>query len=366
MSTSILPFTVNCSVALPPATVSKLTSTFTSFIYRPTPAGSLSSEFTSSELASADIFFTRNTGVPHPTLDDLPKLKLVQLCSAGADKAIASPALKGHVEGVGKHEGREVLLATAAGTHVLSIPNYAVGMVILLLHQLPRQIIGARNEQRWLSEEDCDMDGEAYYARSTAGRTVGLLGYGALGRETARLLKAHGMRVIAANTTGKATPQDGYIIPGTGDKDGSIPEEYFSTKDPKAVEAFLKQSDVLIASLPNTPATKYFLNKEKLAMLPPNAVIVNVGRGTLIPSDDLLEALNTPNQLFGAALDVTDPEPLPASHPLWSHPKCVITPHLSGNTENEMDIAADILVANAKRLAEGKGVVNKVHWERGY
>lgn len=112
-------------------------------------------------------------------------------------------------------------------------------------------------------------------------------GYGSLGRETARLLKAHGMRIIAANTSGKATPQDGYIIPGTGDKDGtfhrmlilqymtdeedwaqypsgSIPEAFYSTKDPKSVKEFLNQCDVLVANLPNTPDTQHFLNKEKL------------------------------------------------------------------------------------------------------
>lgn len=125
-------------------------------------------------------------------------------------------------------------------------------------------------------------------------------------------------------------------------------------------------------------------------MLPKGAVLVNVGRGSLIPSgtsiptrhllpgltkssslflhtttDDLIAVLNTPH-LFGAALDVTDPEPLPAQHPLWSHPKCIITPHLSGNTEGEMEIAADVLMFNVQRMNDGKGVVNEVKWERGY
>lgn len=103
-----------------------------------------------------------------------------------------------------------------------------------------------------------------------------MLGYGALGRETARLLKAHGMRIIAANTSGKKTTDEGYIIPGTGDKEGehrlqvgvlisgSIPEEFFSTKDPKSLDAFLKQTDVLVCSLPGTPRTQYLLDAQKL------------------------------------------------------------------------------------------------------
>jgi phosphoglycerate dehydrogenase-like enzyme len=76
--------------------------------------------------------------------------------------------------------------------------------------------------------------------------------------------------------------------------------------------------------------------------------------------------LDKKDGLFGAALDVTDPEPLPDNHPLWTHPKVVITPHVSGNTEGEMDIACDILVENVRRLDEGQGVVNEVDFGRGY
>ncbi|KAK8849834.1 hypothetical protein IAR55_005170 [Kwoniella newhampshirensis] len=362
---SPLPLTLGCTVPLSSESQEKLKSTFSSFIYKP---ASSEEDFTSDELSSIELFFTGNTGPPIKSLNQVPKLKHVQLASAGADKAIQNPAMQDYVKLVkeGGGEKRELTLSTASGTHVLSIPNYAVGMVICLLHQLPRQIIAARNEKRWLSEKEADLQGETYYARSTFNRTAGLLGYGALGRETARLLKAHGMRVIAANTSGKATPQDGYIIPGTGDKDGSIPEEYFTTKDPISVEKFLNQCDVLVASMPNTPATKEFLNKDRLALLPKHAVIVNVGRGNLIPSDDLIAALDAPDGLFGAALDVTDPEPLPDDHPLYSHPKVIITPHTSGNTEGEMDIAADIAVENGKRLSEGKAVLNGVEFERGY
>ncbi|WWD20463.1 hypothetical protein CI109_104939 [Kwoniella shandongensis] len=365
---SSLPLTLGCTVALSPESQEKLKSTFSSVIYKP---ASSKEEFTSDELSKIEIFFTRNTGPPAEvkSLDQVPKLKHVQLASAGADKAIQHPIMQEHAKlqkDQGKDQTGQLTLSTASGTHVLSIPNYAVGMVICLLHQLPRQIIAARNEKRWLSETEADADGEVYYARSTFNRTAGFLGYGALGRETARLLKAHGMRIVAANTSGKASPQDGYIIPGTGDKEGSLPDEYYSTKDPKSVEKFLNQCDVLVASLPNTPATKGFLNKDRLALLPPQAVIVNVGRGNAIPSDDLIAALDKPNGLFGAALDVTDPEPLPDNHPLFSHPKVIITPHVSGNTEGEMDIAADIVVENGKRLSEGKDVLNRVEFERGY
>jgi len=91
-----------------------------------------------------------------------------------------------------------------------------------------------------------------------------------------------------------------------------------------------------------------------------------VGRGSLIRSDDILAALDAPQGLFGAALDVTDPEPLPAGHALFTHPKCIITPHLSGDTEGEFDIGADILLANVERIREGGKIINLIDVAKGY
>jgi phosphoglycerate dehydrogenase-like enzyme len=102
------------------------------------------------------------------------------------------------------------------------------------------------------------------------------------------------------------------------------------------------------------------------ALLKPNALFINVGRGSLIKSEHILEALDAPDGLFGAGLDVTDPEPLPQGHPLWSHPKVIVTPHLSGDTEGEFDIATDIAIENAKRIRNGEQILNLVDFERGY
>lgn len=85
----------------------------------------------------------------------------------------------------------------------------------------------------------------------------------------------------------------------------------------------------------------------------------------LTTPDELLKALDSP-RLFAACLDVTSPEPLPTGHPLWSHPKAVITPHLSGDTEGEFDIATDILLENVRRLEAGERVINQLEIERGY
>jgi phosphoglycerate dehydrogenase-like enzyme len=98
----------------------------------------------------------------------------------------------------------------------------------------------------------------------------------------------------------------------------------------------------------------------------PNGLFINVGRGSLIKSDELLKALDAKDGLFGAAIDVTDPEPLPAGHPLFTHPKCIVTPHLSGDTEGEFEITTDIAIANAERIRKGEEPYNLIDPRKGY
>ncbi|WVW79624.1 hypothetical protein I302_101593 [Kwoniella bestiolae CBS 10118] len=355
---SKLDFTVAVTVEIPPASVDELQRRFKKVHYHP------DGNIDASAIPEIQLWLTPNSGLPAsiPSIKDLPALKHIQLVSAGAEKALATQQMQAYATSPGN-----ATLSTASGLHVLSIPNYVIAQMINICSQIPRQIAVGRSTKRWHSAQEVDESGgEVYYNRMTKGKTVGFLGYGALGRETARLLQSFGMKLIAANTSGKATPQATYIIPGTGDADGSIPSRYYSTKNSKSLEEFLKQSDVLVCSLPRTDATAYFLDSQKLSLLPKGAVFINVGRGNLISSEELQKALDVPGALLGAAIDVTDPEPLPDNHFLWSHPKLLITPHLSGDTENELGIAADIFLANAERIAAGKDVYNKVHFARGY
>lgn len=112
-----------------------------------------------------------------------------------------------------------------------------------------------------------------------------------------------------------------------------------------------------VSSQPSSPLTT--------ALLKPESLFINIGRGTLIKSEELLTALKGGN-LFGAAIDVTDPEPLPDNHALWSHPRCIITPHTSGNCTGEYEIAADVAVANAERIRAGQRPFNVVDLRKGY
>jgi glyoxylate/hydroxypyruvate reductase len=129
------------------------------------------------------------------------------------------------------------------------------------------------------------------------------------------------------------------------------------------LEAFLARSEILICLLPLTDATRGFLDAALFARLPRHAALIHVGRGRQLVTADLLAALDE-GQLAEAVLDVTDPEPLPAAHPFWSHPRVRITPHIASMTQPES--AARIVLDNLRRYAAGEPLVGLVDRARGY
>ncbi|WVQ98431.1 hypothetical protein IAU59_005554 [Kwoniella sp. CBS 9459] len=318
------------------------------------------------ELAKeAQVWYSNYIGLPkYLEFEDLPNLKVVQLTSAGANVALQSPALKS------EEARKQIAICSASGIHSLSIPQWILSQTISLYQYLYLQTFNLRTNQKWdrtvpQLPKNPGLAEFGNVGRSLYGKTAGLLGYGHIARETARLLKAFNVTVIAANSNGQKREDDGYIIPGTGDKAGSLPSAYYSTSDPESFKTFLSKSDILIASLPSTPQTTYLLKDEHFAALPKDALFLNVGRGDLVKTEILLNALDN-GHLAGAALDVTDPEPLPDRHPLFTHPKVIVTAHTSSNVSGYFELGADLLLANVQRLREGGKPINKVDPARGY
>ncbi len=145
----------------------------------------------------------------------------------------------------------------------------------------------------------------------------------------------------------------------------SLPSVWYSTEDTSSFAEFLSKSDVILLSLPSTPATIKILNSTTFTHLKPDVVLVNVGRGNAIDTDSLVAALDE-GRIAGAALDVTSPEPLPDGHTLYGRNNVIITPHTSGFARDYVDRVIDILIANVDRYKEGKELVNLVDRERGY
>lgn len=182
-----------------------------------------------------------------------------------------------------------------------------------------------------------------------------------------------GMDVYAFTASPRKTPESkkdtGYIVPNTGDPDGTIPSAWFSGLDKASLHEFLKQDlDILLVSVPLTDATKHFLGKEEFEILgKKNALIVNIARGSIIVQDDLIAALKKEEGgLRGAALDVTDPEPLNKESELWDLENVAVTPHVSGIGTAYADRSFQILERNLTNLEEGKKLINLVDRKRGY
>lgn len=201
----------------------------------------------------------------------------------------------------------------------------------------------------------------------------GILGYGAIGRQVARLCTALGMEVYAFTRTERATAaarrDESFRVAGTGDPAGELPARWFHGSDAAALDAFLAEDlDLLVVAAPLTAATTGLLGAEQLAVLgrrPAATYVVNIARGPVVDTAALIHALES-GQIAGAALDVTDPEPLPADHALWQAPNVFITPHVSWQSQKRWGRALEMLELNLERLATGEPLVNVVNKEQNY
>lgn len=191
----------------------------------------------------------------------------------------------------------------------------------------------------------------------------------------ARVGKALGMDIVAFTASPRNTPESkkdhGYIVPGTGDPDGSLPSAWYNGLDKASLHNFLKQDiDVLLVSVPLTDQTRHFLGKEEFEILgKKNAFIANIARGSILQQDDLITALKKrPEEggLRGAALDVTDPEPLNKESELWDLENVAITPHVSGLGTTYAERSFAILERNLTNLEDGKPLINQVDRKKGY
>jgi glyoxylate/hydroxypyruvate reductase A len=176
-------------------------------------------------------------------------------------------------------------------------------------------------------------------------RQVGVLGVGMLGRAVLGKLDAFGFRLAAWS-------RSRHEIDGI---------RCFAGAD--ELPAFLEATDIVVCLLPLTRATHGILNAELFTRMPRGAALIHVGRGPQLDHASLLAALDS-GQISAAVLDVTDPEPLPVDHPLWSHPKILLTPHIASMTQP--DTAVDLVLENIRRYREGEPLIGLVDRDRGY
>ncbi len=234
----------------------------------------------------------------------------------------------------------DCLLSNSSGAYGPAIAEHIVMVLLMLLRRMP-EYQSAMAERAW----PCLTP-----IRSLTGSRVVVLGTGDVGRSAARRLRALGAAVTGVCRSGRAEePAFDRVLPV-----GQLNE-------------LLPQADALVMALPATAETAGVLSRERIALLGPQALVVNVGRGSAIDQPALVEAL-TARRLAGAALDVMEPEPLPPDHPLWQCPNTILTPHVSGNMALGLtcDLDVDMFCRDLGRYAAGEPLENLVDRSRGY
>lgn len=268
-------------------------------------------------------------GLPRDLLPRAAGLKWLQTAGAGVN-GLLTPEL---IEGA-------VVVTNASGIHAEPITEHMFGMLLMVTRRLGE----ARDQQKSRT-----WKGYPFGQRVDllAGKTLGVLGVGAIGGKSAEVGRAFGMRVLGLRRSGEAHPHV---------------ERMFGFDD--RLE-FFAACDVVMNSLPLTPRTHHFMGWKEFEALKPGAIVVNTGRGSTIHTDALLEALRE-GRVAAALLDVTDPEPLPEDHPLWSMENVFITPHYSGAHPGYNGRAARIFLENLRRYLAGEPLLNVVDKAEGY
>src|SRR5665811_1403519 len=259
------------------------------------------------------------TSSPWQRLALLPGLRVVQLLSAGYETVL--PAIPAGVK-----------LANAAGVHDASTAELAVTLTLSSLRGIP-EFVAAQGRSQWLPTD---------YRRSLADRKVLILGYGGIGVAIARRLS--GFEATLTAVASRARVGDGLVawVHGVDELPSLLPEH-----------------DVVIVIVPLSDATTGLVGRDFLASMPDGALLVNVSRGKVVDTQALLDATSTGR--IRAALDVTDPEPLPVDHPLWSTPGVLISPHVGGASSAFVPRAVALLRDQIAAFAEGRPLRNVVY-----
>ena len=238
----------------------------------------------------------------------------------------------------------DVLITNSRGVHAVAMAEHTLGLILALARHLP-SAVRYQDERHWSQSE---IWAEEPHPMELGGRTLVIIGFGAIGRELARRAKALGMNVVAVRKRANEDTEPADAVFESG----------------RLLEA-LAAGDFVVVAAPETSETIGLINARTLAAMKPTAYLLNVSRGTLVNAADLIQALGA-GQIAGAALDVTDPEPLPPDHALWSAPRLLITPHVSAVSERLWHRHAALLLNNLERWFSGRELLNLVDKKRGY
>jgi len=258
-------------------------------------------------------------------------LRWVQVASAGVEQY---PLRKMHARGI--------IFTNAKGIYGSQLADHTLALILAFSRQLPF-LHRAQQKQVWESRQN-------YPPGELAGQTLLIVGLGGVGLETARRARGFGLRVLATRHHHADLPKPDFVD---------------EVHPPDRLHDLLPEADWVAVCVPLVPATQNLFHDDEFARMKRTACIVCVTRGKIINTDALLSALEA-GKIAGAGLDVTDPEPLPPGHPLWTKENVIITPHASGHSPHAAARMFNLLCENVRRFADGRPLLNVVDLELQY
>jgi phosphoglycerate dehydrogenase-like enzyme len=283
------------------------------------------------ELPSATIIVTAKIKPEHFAL--CRKLRWIHSPMAGVTTLLV-PALV----------ASDVIVTNGRTVHNVPVAEQTLAIMLAMARRMPA-CVEFQRRQYW-GQDDSWLPGQTPF--ELADKTLGLVGYGAIGQELVPRAKALGMRVmVVRRDPAKPAPMVDHVFP------------------PSQLRALLGEADFVVLAAPDTPEMIRLIGAAELQAMKPTAYLINVARGTLVDTDALVDALRR-GAIAGAGLDVTDPEPLPPEHPLWKIPTALITPHLGGASDRFWERQATLLGENLRRYLSGQPLLNLVDKGRGY
>jgi len=279
-------------------------------------------------LHDAEIITGWKKGIEKECLAPQSKLKWIQTWSAGVD-SVPLESL----------ESKNIIVTSANGVHAYPISESIFAFMLGLTRKI-HTYVKNQQEKKW---HHSGIKLEMHE------KTIGIIGVGAIGKETAKIAKAFGMRVLGVRHSGK---QQEYV------------DEMYTTDQ---LDMVLPNCDYVVVTLPLTKDTKNLFDSKKFDLMKPSAFFINIGRGEIVVEDDLITALQN-GIIAGAGLDVFEQEPLSADSPLWEMENVIITPHIAGSTEHyNQRVIENILIPNLKNYISGTlPSVNYVDFSKGY
>jgi phosphoglycerate dehydrogenase-like enzyme len=296
---------------------------------------------------SMDVLHT-STVLPDP--EQAPALRWVQLDTAGAD----------HVRDTALWRS-DVAVTTIGGVSPVPLAEYVLFLILGFAHRLPA-MLGVRGSRSWPTAA---ARWQEFMPAPLAGATVGVIGYGRIGREIGRQAAQHGLHVVGVNRSGRVAPEEEraarHYLGGASTKHDSEVEIVASAR----LGSVIGRCDYVVVVCPLTDQTRGLVDASLIAAVKPGAVLINVARGGIVDEDALLAALRA-GQLGGVGLDVFDDEPLSMDSPWWDEPKAFVTPHVAGLAPRYGEQALEIVSTNLRRLATDTALLNLLDRERGY